>query len=209
MSVIEPGQPIGGSNSSADGVDSPGGAGRLTAEQPPIQPAATVMLLRRGTGKPEVLLVRRSERLVFGPGYWVFPGGRLDPADYSAAGGGGLWRAARHAAAREVREETRLCVTPSALLPLSIWITPPGYPRRFRAYFFVCEAAEAQSVRVDGEEIVDYRWMSAAAALEDFHADALPLMVPTRRTLEKFVACDAISDCLAQCQAGAIQEFTG
>lgn len=55
-------------------------------DRPPTEPAvprpaATVVLLRRGPGGLEVLLVRRSRRSGFVPGAWVFPGGRVDRAD--------------------------------------------------------------------------------------------------------------------------------
>lgn len=56
-----------------------------TVAEPPAEPAeprpaATVVLLREGAG-PEVLLMRRHRRSGFVPGAWVFPGGRVDPAD--------------------------------------------------------------------------------------------------------------------------------
>ena len=47
--------------------------------------AATVLLLRERDGALEVLMMRRGAGLAFMAGMWVFPGGRLDPADSSAA----------------------------------------------------------------------------------------------------------------------------
>jgi len=44
-------------------------------------PAASAVLLRDRPGGPEVLLLRRTRRASFGPGAWVFPGGRVDPGD--------------------------------------------------------------------------------------------------------------------------------
>lgn len=58
-----------------------------TVEDPPAspveaRPAATVVLLRdTQAGSMEVLLMRRHRRSGFVPGAWVFPGGRVDPAD--------------------------------------------------------------------------------------------------------------------------------
>ena len=46
----------------------------------PVQPAATVAPLRDGAHGLEVLLLQRSPALVFAPGAWVFPGGRVDEA---------------------------------------------------------------------------------------------------------------------------------
>jgi 8-oxo-dGTP pyrophosphatase MutT (NUDIX family) len=47
----------------------------------PVKPAATVMLL---DDRPElqVLMLRRTSKVVFGPDHWVFPGGRVDPEDH-------------------------------------------------------------------------------------------------------------------------------
>ncbi|SVD93656.1 uncharacterized protein METZ01_LOCUS446510, partial [marine metagenome] len=48
-------------------------------------PAASVVLLRDGTAGPEILYLRRNPDLRFMGGYWVFPGGRVDAADYAKA----------------------------------------------------------------------------------------------------------------------------
>jgi 8-oxo-dGTP pyrophosphatase MutT (NUDIX family) len=49
------------------------------AAQP--KPAATAVLMRDSVAGPEVLLLRRLRSAGFVPGAWVFPGGRVDPAD--------------------------------------------------------------------------------------------------------------------------------
>lgn len=51
--------------------------------EPPAEarPAATVVLVRDDDAGPEVLLMRRHRESGFVPGAWVFPGGRVDPAD--------------------------------------------------------------------------------------------------------------------------------
>jgi 8-oxo-dGTP pyrophosphatase MutT (NUDIX family) len=48
------------------------------------RPAATVIVLRDGPKGPEVLMLKRSGRAGFFPNAWVFPGGRVDPADHTA-----------------------------------------------------------------------------------------------------------------------------
>ena len=47
--------------------------------------AATLILVDTSTGEPRVLLGRRRLDLVFMPGRYVFPGGRVDPADRHVA----------------------------------------------------------------------------------------------------------------------------
>ena len=46
--------------------------------------AATVMIVRRDAAKPRVLMGRRHGGHSFMPDRWVFPGGRIDRADYRA-----------------------------------------------------------------------------------------------------------------------------
>jgi 8-oxo-dGTP pyrophosphatase MutT (NUDIX family) len=47
----------------------------------PIRPAATVMLLRDTVDGLEVFMLRRTNNAVFAGGMYVFPGGKVDPAD--------------------------------------------------------------------------------------------------------------------------------
>ncbi len=47
------------------------------------RPAATVIVLRDGPEGPEILMLKRSGRAGFFPNAWVFPGGRVDPADHT------------------------------------------------------------------------------------------------------------------------------
>ncbi|WP_439534912.1 NUDIX domain-containing protein, partial [Polymorphobacter sp.] len=91
---------------------------------PPMetQPAASAILLRAApSGPPELLITERSQHMRFAAGAWVFPGGRVDPADHAtaqdprlASHAGGLDpidAAARIAALRETFEETGLLLT--------------------------------------------------------------------------------------------------
>ncbi|MDQ1487703.1 MAG: hypothetical protein QOJ23_217 [Actinomycetota bacterium] len=59
------------------------------ASQVEVQPAATVMLVRGADGRPdgplEVLMLRRHPESVFAADAWVFPGGRVDEGDGTAA----------------------------------------------------------------------------------------------------------------------------
>jgi 8-oxo-dGTP pyrophosphatase MutT (NUDIX family) len=53
----------------------------MADETVPIKPAATVMLLRDAPGGLEVFMLRRTMTAVFASGMYVFPGGKVDPAD--------------------------------------------------------------------------------------------------------------------------------
>lgn len=54
---------------------------RLPPQLVPVTPAATIILVD-DRPRLSVLLLHRTSRAVFGPGAWVFPGGRLDPEDH-------------------------------------------------------------------------------------------------------------------------------
>ena len=90
-------------------------------ELPPATPAATLVIFRHDTagGPPQLLMVERSATMRFAGGAAVFPGGRIDPADFDLArelATPGADEdaiddlAARIAAVRETLEETGLVV---------------------------------------------------------------------------------------------------
>src|SRR6188472_4154977 len=70
---------------------------------PEIPVAATVMLHRDSESGPEVLMIERPDRGSFA-GAWVFPGGKLEPADLAES----EEESARRAGVRETVEETGL-----------------------------------------------------------------------------------------------------
>lgn len=90
-----------------------------TDEAPPANPAATLVIFRHNTagGAAELLMVQRSAEMRFAGGAAVFPGGRVDAADFELAEKLGAADeeerselAARIAAVRETLEETGLVV---------------------------------------------------------------------------------------------------
>lgn len=153
-------------------------SGDPDAENPAI-PAATVILLRDGDAGVETLMLRRNSKLAFG-GMWVFPGGRVDPADHEGAAND--YEAARRAAVREAQEESDLVVAVDDLVPISHWTPPPQTPKRFSTWFFVAPAP-AGTVTVDDGEIHEHRWVSPGAALGQRDAGEIELAPPTWITL--------------------------
>jgi len=152
-------------------------------ERPVVEaaPAATVVLLRDGDAGLEVLLERRSSRLDFHGGAWVFPGGRIDPEDYGdrpedAEG------AARRCAVREAKEEAGVDVDPDALVHLSSWTTPEIAPKRFATWFFVGPVAGGVE-EADGTETDALRWFRPDEALAEHAAGSIELAPPQYVTL--------------------------
>jgi 8-oxo-dGTP pyrophosphatase MutT (NUDIX family) len=89
----------------------------MPADGPAVVPAATVVIFRRSAegGPPDVLMVQRAKEMRFAGGAAVFPGGRVDPADYELArrllpDESPEIAAARIAAIRETLEETGLMI---------------------------------------------------------------------------------------------------
>jgi 8-oxo-dGTP pyrophosphatase MutT (NUDIX family) len=152
--------------------------------------AATVIVLRGGSERLEVLLVQRTPKAKFMGGAWVFPGGAVDAHEGSGDA------AHRAAAIREVAEETGIALTdPDALVPFARWITPPEVTIRFDTYFFLAVAPDGAEVVVDGQEIVDARWFEPARALEGSEAGEILMVFPTIKNLERiaeFESADAL-----------------
>src|ERR1700690_4006558 len=127
---------------------------------PPRQ-AATVILLRGGAVRLELLLVRRTPQARFMGGVWVFPGGAVDAHE------GDGDDAHRVAAIRELREEAAIALEdPKALVKFSRWITPAEVRIRFDTHFFLAALPDGQEPQIDGEECVDLGWFTPRAALD-------------------------------------------
>ena len=153
---------------------------RLRDDGEPATPrqSASLVLLRDGERDPELLLVRRNPAARFMGGFWVFPGGAVDPGEDH-----------RTAAVRELAEEAGIAnVEPEALVAYSRWITPERIAIRFDTRFFLARAPAGARPRVDGEECVDVRWISPRAALTAYARDELALVFPTLRHLEELAA---------------------
>jgi 8-oxo-dGTP pyrophosphatase MutT (NUDIX family) len=144
-------------------------------------PAATVVVLRDADAGLEVLLARRSSKLKFHGGAWVFPGGRIDPEDYTGAPDD-LEAAARRAAAREAVEEAGVEVDPDALVHLSNWTTPDISPKRFATWFFAGPARGGTEV-ADGAETEALQWFRPHDALAAHRAGDIELAPPQYVTL--------------------------
>ncbi len=146
------------------------------------RPSASLLLLRGGDRALEVLLVRRTPEARFMGGFWVFPGGAVEPADRAGTDDDGAHRAA---AVRELAEEASVHgVDPVSLVAYSRWVTPVGGRIRFDTRFYLGAAPDGAEPRADGEECVDAAWFAPAAALAAYDRDELALVFPTLKTFE-------------------------
>lgn len=166
--------------------------------------------LREGADGIEVLLLRRNSRGAFG-GMWVFPGGKVDSADFGASGPGTVepsgpvahgagtpveLSAARRAAVREAKEEADLDLDEKSLVVHSFWLPPAEAPRRFATWFFLAPAGG--EIVVDQGEIREHRWLAPSEAMAARDRGEIELAPPTFVTLwwldSKRTVAEAISD---------------
>jgi 8-oxo-dGTP pyrophosphatase MutT (NUDIX family) len=144
----------------------------------PVRPrhAASLILLRRSVAGPQVLMGRRPTKSRFAPDVFVFPGGRVDAADYDQPVASPLAEACVRrtgadprlaaalatAALRETAEETGLTLPPDhgPLTLAARAITPTISPVRFHARFFAIDADHASGEAADSSELENLAWRS-------------------------------------------------
>jgi len=155
----------------------------------------------------EVLLVQRNSRLVFHGGHWVFPGGRVDAADFEDSESGFEYQAALKAAVRETKEEAGIDIDEKLLIHTAHWTTPPKQPRRFCTWFFIYPLTASVNVKVDNDEILDHRWISPSDALAEEKAENIVLPGPTSSTLRDIANHRNLNDLIAEVTSTKIRVF--
>jgi 8-oxo-dGTP pyrophosphatase MutT (NUDIX family) len=175
------------------------------------QPAATVVVLRTPTGSTgfEVLMVRRSDKVAFMGGAYVFPGGRVDDNDEVVAEkhgpqadtpsrfpdlGSDRELVYRVAAARELEEEAGVRVGIGDLVPFAHWVTPEIETRRYDTRFFLVEMPPNQEAIHDSVESTDLAWLSPGDAIANCLDDAILLPPPTWTTLKRLARFASMSE---------------
>jgi 8-oxo-dGTP pyrophosphatase MutT (NUDIX family) len=173
--------------------------------EPPVEgkivtprPSASLLLLRGGGAALEVLLVQRTPKARFMGGFWVFPGGAVEPGDRAGTDEDGAHRAA---AVRELAEEAAIeGVDPASLVGFSRWVTPATSGIRFDTRFYLGAAPDGAQPRVDGEECVDVGWFAPGAALAAYDRGELPLVLPTLKHFEAILEFGSAAELMAVSQ---------
>jgi 8-oxo-dGTP pyrophosphatase MutT (NUDIX family) len=170
------------------------------------RPAATVVVVQEGAWPFEVLLVRRSDKVAFMAGAFVFPGGRVDDEDrgrareYKARTGSSRFTDLtpetelpyRLAAVREMQEEASLKLSVDDLIPFAHWVTPEVEARRYDTRFFLARMPAGQNAQHDEGEMTELVWLTPHDAVERCRRDAMMLPPPTWTTLKELARFDSI-----------------
>lgn len=189
----------------------------------PARRAASVIILREHLGKLQIFVQHRASSMDFAAGAVVFPGGRAEESDDEFQFSGVDDVLASHAAAwrntsmgsaepeiararassilrtaiREVEEETGVTIPVQVMKPWENFITPYGYPKRFDTFFFVARADHTVRLKHQTTEAVASQWWDAQKLMDDFFADRIRMMLPTRvliNELLEYPSIDAIFD---------------
>lgn len=177
-----------------------------------IRPAATVIVARPGPRGIEVLVLRRTPRHRFLPGYLVFPGGAVDEEDrvLAAAWFGDASEAWRACGIRELAEEVGLALTAEGLVvadvsrvasappPLDVlpqvshWVAPEDVPVRFDARYFAVAAPRGIEPDPDGVEAERAWWARPVDLVVAHESGGANLYWPTLKVMEGLAACETV-----------------
>jgi 8-oxo-dGTP pyrophosphatase MutT (NUDIX family) len=78
---------------------------------------------------------------------------------------------------------------------ISRWITPERFARRYDTRFFLAATAVGEPHLTD--EMVGFQWLTPGAAVERFRTGTLPMLFPTRVTLESLAGQRDLSSLIA------------
>lgn len=182
------------------------------------------MLVRDGSAGIETFALRRAATMAFAPGFWVFPGGRVDARDYAveidfgpvperdlahrASTDVAGVRALYACAVREVTEEVgitlagngpagELRIDPAVLPIIDHWVTPEPEPIRYDVRFLAALVPDGQEAVLTTTEADHAEWCPATRAVDRFRAGEMPMLPPTIATVQylaSFPDCAAMLD---------------
>ena len=162
--------------------------------------AATIIVLRDGADRLEVLLAQRNPQARFMAGAWVFPGGAVSAEDGEGEA------ALRAAGLRELQEEAGITLAdPGELVAFSRWITPAEVKIRYDTWFFLATMPAGQEARIDGAEVVDARWFSPPAALAASRRNEILLVFPTIKHLQQLSVFRSVEELLSHARAQTVR----
>lgn len=161
----------------------------------PIRDAVTAVL----TCGDALYITRRQPHLAAFPGYWAFPGGKVDASDSEQPFDHPLLAAhpprPMRALARELREEIGLDLEAEAaagrvahVVCLGEATTPAFVPLRFRTRFFRIGLRERPALVLHPGEAAEDAWLPAETLRRRYRDGRLLTVPPTRAVIERLAA---------------------
>lgn len=192
-----------------------------------VRSAATVVLVRDGDTGLETFIMRRVSTMAFAPRMHVFPGGRVDDADFhehihfvsgdvdelAARGSTDVAeiRALYSCAVRETAEEAgidiaardadgRLVIDPTLLPIMDHWVTPEAESHRYDVRFFAAGVTDGQA-RLTTTEADEAAWIAPALAVAQFEAGRMAMLPPTESVLRRLASFATAAEVLVDAAA--------
>jgi len=94
----------------------------------------------------------------------------------------------------QLLQELNLYANANALALFSQWITPPVYPRRYNAHFFVALASPDQTAAADTFETHDGVWIAPREALQKCELGEFRMVYPTIKHIERLAEFQTAGD---------------
>lgn len=145
--------------------------------------------------KDEIFPIKRQNFLRAFPGYWAFPGGKVDLVDEDSRDTHPLittilprlWGAIR----REAREELGIDLFDllnagiiTDVKSIGMALTPDFNPYRFRTYFFGIHLKEKPSFTIDTNEAEIAQWMKPQDFISKYQAGEMLVVPPVLRVVK-------------------------
>ena len=105
-----------------------------------------VAVIRRDDGR--ILLLKRRDDEVVYPGYYTFPGGKVEDNDTVTEG-----------LAREVLEECGLLLKPGIILIKEKAIGRPD-GQTSKSLSFMCQVQDSTKIKLDEKDFTDFKWVN-------------------------------------------------
>jgi len=123
-------------------------------------------------------------------------GARVAAARSSLLRGEATWPA--------ITDDLDLRLRTDLLVPLSRWVTPAGYPRRFDARFFAAALPDGAEPTLEGDEVTAHAWLRPTDALAAMAERRLAMWLPTSTTLQQLEHARSIEEIRARLAPGPL-----
>jgi 8-oxo-dGTP pyrophosphatase MutT (NUDIX family) len=145
--------------------------------------------------KDQVFVIKRQKNLKAFPGYWSFPGGKVDLEDSKYQPMSPLFKITQNhlmgALLRELKEELNLSLEDElkndnlvSIDLLGLAVTPDFNPIRFSTYFFKITLKEKIPFIVDENEAESSFWIKSSHLLEQFNKGEVLAVPPTIKVIK-------------------------